>query len=175
VPARDGRLRDWAGLSSVGEKESGRVDVGIRISGPHIADEAFDGEIMILNLASGNYYSLEGVGAEVWRAIRGGRPPVEILESLTSAYRGGPGAIGGALEAFLSELEAEGLIQRTGTGSPAGAGAEGRGQADFVSPELQKYTDMQALLLIDPIHATDERGWPHVPSTEGPLPARQDP
>jgi hypothetical protein len=26
---------------------------------------------------------------------------------------------------------------------------------------LQKFTDMQELLLLDPIHEVDERGWPH--------------
>jgi hypothetical protein len=29
----------------------------------------------------------------------------------------------------------------------------------FKAPELQKYTDMQDFLLVDPIHETDEAGW----------------
>jgi hypothetical protein len=28
-------------------------------------------------------------------------------------------------------------------------------------PVLNKYTDMQDLLLLDPIHEVDERGWPN--------------
>ena len=28
-------------------------------------------------------------------------------------------------------------------------------------PRLDKYTDMQELLLLDPIHEVDERGWPN--------------
>jgi hypothetical protein len=31
---------------------------------------------------------------------------------------------------------------------------------EFVTPCLQKYTDMEELLLIDPIHEIDEVGWP---------------
>jgi hypothetical protein len=30
---------------------------------------------------------------------------------------------------------------------------------------LQKFTDMQDLLLLDPIHEVDESGWPRVPQT----------
>jgi len=32
--------------------------------------------------------------------------------------------------------------------------------APFVLPVLERYTDMQELLLIDPIHDVDETGWP---------------
>ena len=31
----------------------------------------------------------------------------------------------------------------------------------FVPPTLEKYTDMQDLVLLDPVHEVDERGWPH--------------
>ena len=33
----------------------------------------------------------------------------------------------------------------------------------FQSPEIQKFTDMEDLLLIDPIHEVDEEaGWPNI-------------
>ena len=36
----------------------------------------------------------------------------------------------------------------------------------FEAPVLEKYTDMQTLLLVDPVHEVDDRGWPHeAPST----------
>jgi hypothetical protein len=31
---------------------------------------------------------------------------------------------------------------------------------DFMPPELFKYTDMQDVLLLDPIHDVDVKGWP---------------
>ena len=33
----------------------------------------------------------------------------------------------------------------------------------FESPNLQKYTDMQAMLWLDPIYEVDETGWPNTP------------
>jgi hypothetical protein len=32
--------------------------------------------------------------------------------------------------------------------------------ARFVEPALNKYTDMQELLLLDPVHEVSEAGWP---------------
>ena len=34
----------------------------------------------------------------------------------------------------------------------------------YVAPTLQKYSDMQDLLLIDPVHEVDETGWPNRPA-----------
>ena len=34
---------------------------------------------------------------------------------------------------------------------------------NFERPKLGKYTDMQDLLLADPIHEVDEQGWPVQP------------
>ena len=36
----------------------------------------------------------------------------------------------------------------------------GHEKPSFNAPALQKYSDMQELLLLDPIHDVDEAGWP---------------
>jgi hypothetical protein len=33
--------------------------------------------------------------------------------------------------------------------------------AAFEPPLLEKFTDMEDLLLLDPVHEVDGRGWPH--------------
>jgi hypothetical protein len=40
--------------------------------------------------------------------------------------------------------------------------------AAFVAPVLHKHTDMQDLLLLDPIHEVDETGWPSVKKDAAP-------
>jgi len=40
-------------------------------------------------------------------------------------------------------------------------GTDGQSVNAFEKPKLQKFTDMQDLLLLDPIHEVDEAGWPH--------------
>jgi hypothetical protein len=32
----------------------------------------------------------------------------------------------------------------------------------FATPVLEKYTDMEAMLLVDPIHEVNEAGWPQL-------------
>ncbi len=65
---------------------------------------------------------------------------------------------------LIDELVAESLIVPA-KDAPVGASSEPLGtagpEAPFVLPVLERYTDMQELLLLDPIHDVDESGWPH--------------
>jgi hypothetical protein len=71
---------------------------------------------------------------------------------------------------FLEELEREKIIiPRTSalgnSAVPAPNGETSVGAASvFAPPALEKYTDMQELLQVDPIHdVDDEQGWPKMP------------
>ena len=44
-------------------------------------------------------------------------------------------------------------------------------RAPFVAPELKRYADMQDLLLLDPVHDVDEKGWPN--ALAAPLPGTE--
>ena len=44
------------------------------------------------------------------------------------------------------------------------AGVEPVLAGEYQAPSLEKYSDLQDLLLIDPIHEADESGWPSVAS-----------
>jgi hypothetical protein len=37
---------------------------------------------------------------------------------------------------------------------------EGQGES-YLQPSFEKYSDMQEMLLLDPIHEVSEAGWPH--------------
>ena len=51
----------------------------------------------------------------------------------------------------------------------AAADVGGVERVPYVPPVLEKFTDMQDLILLDPVHEVSERGWPHaaIPSAEG--------
>ena len=64
--------------------------------------------------------------------------------------------------AFLDALVAEGLVSDT-------PGTEKRTvevalPATFTAPNLETFTDLQELLMLDPIHEVDAAGWPHKPA-----------
>jgi hypothetical protein len=75
------------------------------------------------------------------------------------------------LAKFVEELTAEGLLVpavATGTGLSASSLNTGN-RSPFESPTFAKFTDMEDLLLLDPVHEVSaDQGWPHpaVPAQE---------
>jgi hypothetical protein len=65
------------------------------------------------------------------------------------------------VQALLKDLAAEDLISPTESAGSAATPGPGT-RAPYAAPTLQKHTDMQDLLLLDPIHEVDETGWPSV-------------
>ncbi|MER3447566.1 MAG: pyrroloquinoline quinone biosynthesis protein PqqD [Candidatus Dadabacteria bacterium] len=136
-----------------------------RINSPKISHETIDGETVIINLDNGNYYSLIGVGADVWRFIEIGATIGDIIAIIKHQYVGAHVDIENDINRFISELQEEGLVvDDKGRSSEGINGLIETGLSEkkpiFEAPVLNKYTDMQDLLLLDPIHEVDETGWP---------------
>lgn len=132
---------------------------------PAVASETIDGEVIAINLDQGTYYSLQGVAAELWGMVEQGMAVDAITRSIEHSYAQGERPIGEVVADFLKQLEDEELIVTAGAAEPSSqplAGAP-NGQGSGVSmpvPILNKYSDMQDLLLLDPIHEVDASGWP---------------
>jgi hypothetical protein len=141
----------------------------LRINTPKIVHETIDGEAVILNLDNGNYYSLVEVGAQIWKFIESGAPIDDIVEKVKRDCTSNGTEIDEAVHRFVSELRREGLIVPDKADATADfqwpveekpLGVMGEKQS-FTAPVLNKYSDMQDLLLLDPIHDVDEEaGWP---------------
>jgi hypothetical protein len=134
-----------------------------RVNTPTVTAESFEGEVVIINLRSGFYYSSVGTGAELWDALHAGATREAIVECAARDYVGAADSIRKSVDHFISQLLEEGLIV---PGAGGGDAVDGQlkfgseGANEFVEPELQKYEDMEQLLLLDPIHEVDEAGWP---------------
>jgi len=106
--------------------------------------EVLDGEAIIINLQTGSYYSMNTAGSTLWEAISN-QVPVAITNP--------------ALEKFITFLLQEDLISE----APVTVLADTL-PAKLVSviedPIIEKYEDMQEMLLADPIHDVDNAGWP---------------
>jgi len=134
---------------------------GLVVNAPQVIHETINGEVVIINLATGNYYSVKGAGADVWAAIEAspGAPRPELIAALEARYDGGN--VEAEVGRFLEELCAEGLVAETDAVSrPAGREPGGTRREPFETPVLEKYTDMQDLVLLDPVHEVDAAGWP---------------
>ena len=132
---------------------------------PRVINETIDGEAVMINLASGNYYILDPVGAEVWTYIERAASVPEIVDGLSARYDGAPADIEGAVGGLLTELQSEDLVVpadgENGAAHATAPAAPAGDRQPFSTPKLEKFTDMQDLILIDPVHQVDEAGWPH--------------
>ena len=140
-----------------------------QVNAPHIVHEIFDDtEAAIINLKNGNYYSLDHAGAELWQLLSEGATVSQMAAALQTVYEGTASALQEAARHFIATLEAEDLI----TARPADESAApltlvlplpaNGTKRPFTPPVLERYNDMQELLLLDPIHEVEEiAGWPH--------------
>jgi len=131
---------------------------------PAVVHEVFDDEVVIVNLDSGDYYSLSEAGVECWNCVVAGFSIDETIESVRSRYEGNHNLIRKSTINLFEQLEEEKLVvPLTGARGPPADRPVDRPDGEkpiFVSPVLTPYSDMRDLLLIDPIHEVDEAGWP---------------
>lgn len=145
------------------------------VNSPAVVGEILDGEAVIMNLKSGNYFSTDRVGSMLWGMIEKGADYQTMLAALNAHFDADAKQISAAIDAFLDDLVANELVRTVETES-AGIGqaeleqpniVQRNGRGDFTAPVLNVYSDMQDLLLLDPIHDVDEGGWPTARQTEG--------
>jgi hypothetical protein len=134
------------------------------VNSPQVISETVGGETIIVNLASGHYFSLQGTAVDVWQGIERGEATESIVLELEQRYEAGDGEIGAAVQKLLDDFEAAELLvaEANGSGSGAPAPAQEVGErVPFVPPSFTTFTDMQDIILLDPVHEVDTRGWPH--------------
>ena len=144
---------------------------GLRVNSPHVIHETIDGEVIVINLASGNYYSTKGAGADVWDVIQSspGADKSTIAAAVAARFDRPSDEVAHEIGDFLEALRREELGAVTENGAAAsvpsasapddGSKTSG-GSKTFEPPRLEKYTDMQDLVLLDPVHEVDNTGWP---------------
>lgn len=129
---------------------------------PQVIQETIEGEVIIVSLESGNYYSLNKSGGDIWQLALGAYSRDEIIAALRERYRPGGADPGDSVPAFLDQLVEQQLLKTNQAGkTPQPVGAYFPAETGpFEEPKLEVYSDMQELLLLDPIHEVDESGWP---------------
>ena len=136
-----------------------------RVNTPTVTHETIDGEAVIINLDSGNYYSLVDVGSFIWGLVEKGASASEVQDLVLQTYQGNATDVDRGVQELLVQLQQENLIvpaDETGALdlSEVLPSTNGHEKPSFNPPSLHKYSDMQELLLLDPIHDVDDAGWP---------------
>jgi hypothetical protein len=145
-----------------------------RLNEPDVSAEDFRSEILAVNLKNGYYHSLRDSAVPIWRLLMEGRSVQTIVQLLTPIYGGDQAVLAADVSLFISELEKGGLIVRDSSPAETPSTSAPDWLADvpptYAKPLMETYTEMQDLLLLDPIHDVDATGWPNVaePKTDTP-------
>ncbi|MCL1467398.1 PqqD family protein [Argonema galeatum] len=140
-----------------------------RINSPKVVHEIIDGEVVIVNLDKGDYYSLVKAGADIWEGLTRGISKADMLEDMVQRYDTSRENIENAINDLIEKLQLEELIiieqtEESKSSNTTNKPIETKANTEklsFETPNLQKYTDMEELLALDPIHEVDEMGWPN--------------
>ncbi len=140
------------------------------IKRPDVVHETIDGETVIVNLENGVYYSLRNSGVDVWNLVETGANLDELTSIMADRYDASPEYIRKVVTELLVALQQEGLVQVSSTKQTVSETPQlmpdGR-KLKFELPLFEKYSDLQELLLLDPIHEVDKEGWPHKAEDDG--------
>lgn len=126
-----------------------------KIAGPDIVFEQFDGDLVVLNLGTGQYFGFNASAAAVWTVLMAGVQPAQMVEC---------GLTLSALDNFVERLVALTLV----VPDPHGAGTltdEFRAllATNSSPPTVDTYDDLADLIVADPIHDVDQQvGWPQL-------------
>ncbi len=115
-----------------------------------IAAEVLDGEAVLINLTNGMYYSLVGTGGFVWSLLEGSASVSELVLALTTQYAVETGQAEKDVRQLIDDLKTEGLILDSNQGGGSLQLDAPAQRQPYEAPSLKVYSDMQALLALDP-------------------------
>lgn len=125
----------------------------MRIHSKAVSDK-FDDEIVVVSLETGFYYSFRKTAMKVWEFIELGLSSNQIISKFNLSHDQENQILD-----FLDQLKIEKLIEDDMNNVTDNKEA---GKLDFEDLEFTKFEDMSDLIMIDPIHDTDqEKGWPN--------------
>jgi len=82
----------------------------------HVIGRPLGEKTVLLNLRSGDYYSLNGTGSFFWKGLAQGQPLTELAGQAQRTFQQPPEVVERDLMALVGELERLGLIQPSGEG-----------------------------------------------------------
>lgn len=141
-----------------------------RLNEPLVASQEIEGETILIHFDSGHYFCANPAGSMIIAQLCGGAGMQSVGASLQARFAVEAAEAMASTQRFIGELLAAGLMVPSDespidTPSPA----VNSNRLAFEAPTLQKFDDLQDLLMLDPIHDVDQAGWPMpAPSTATP-------
>jgi len=139
----------------------------LKVSEPNVVHETIEGETILLNLGTGNYYSIEWPGTAIWDLLVETGDTEGIRNAFVEANIDKQSEVDEAYTKFIEKLIEEELVVTIGNGDASTFTIDENSEKEFSKAAskldkltINKYSDMQDMLLLDPIHDVDDKGWP---------------
>ncbi len=138
------------------------------VNKPYVVYETIEGETIVMNLKNGFYYSFDGIGPAVWELIINGFEFEEMVIFLSEMFTNSGLLFNEEIMSFINDLKSHEIVFEK---DEAITDIETLKYEDLKQlrvfseitvkkPLFHRYTDMRDVLLLDPIHDVDEKGWP---------------
>ncbi len=134
-------------------------DARYRLRLPEVSLESFEGESIVIDFASGCYYSLTSSATEMLTLLASGAQEAEVLRLLATRHPGASARLGADLDGLLERLLGERILISHEGPPPAGDQTHLGPALAYLPPVLERFEDMREMLLLDPIHELDEATW----------------
>lgn len=140
------------------------MKISYRIRQSKIIYEILQTEVILVDFQTGDYYNLVRAAKQIWQCIEQHMSLDQIAQCLSRHYQMNEHAVLLDVQKFMAELLENNLIELNNSVAdekiPENTLQLQTDDLTYVPPKLQKYSDVQDLLLIDPIHAVSDVGWP---------------
>lgn len=139
------------------------TDTRYRIDSTRVISDTLEGEAVIIDLQDGSYYSLNSPASVLWGLLQAGATKQQLQAYCAARYDAPLSDVVASLEAYIAQLVQYALVVEEPAEAPQNQQVVEPlpGKEPFVPFMLQRYEDMQEVLLADPIHDVDEQtGWP---------------
>lgn len=137
-------------------------DRWLRTRPSDLVAETLSDETLVIDTASGVFFSLRGVASALWAMLEGSAREAELRDAVTSRFPD-TATVDIDVVAFIAALQADDLVVdvESAVARSGAASAAGQWPDAYEPPTVKKYDDMADLLLVDPIHDVDAQvGWP---------------
>jgi hypothetical protein len=124
----------------------------LRNKSEEVIAKVMDGEAIIINLATGVYYSLDNAGVAMWQRMEAGWRLDDIAADVTARYEVPLEHARRDVLRLAAELLREEIVATLDAGdAPARTdAAAGAPKLPYCAPALHTYRDMEDLLALDP-------------------------
>jgi hypothetical protein len=141
------------------------------VNEPRVAHQTLDNETIIIDFETGIYYSARSEAVLIWKAICEGYSLEIISEFIATHSMNESQMIFEQVKEFVSFLLDRKLIFEVMNGQNSSELSSTIPYSFFTNPEvlakgfsqpvLEIHSDMQELLLLDPVHDINGKGWPN--------------